>query len=306
MSLDKLKRVRRGHRAFVTKTISSVNEICQGYSGSLLEKEKLQGYKSTLTEKKTALQQQDNAIIEQLDKDEEINADIFESSELGESISRALVKIDLILNSNDNNSLGTSNFSKALPESESIVKSKLPKLTLKRFVSKVDKFNYLRSLLDGAAASAIEGFSLTKENYDAAVNLLKDRFANTQVIISSHMDALLKLNAIVDMSELSKIRGLYDKIETHVRSLQNLGISSESYGSLLIPVIVNKLPVELQLVISRKLDKANWDVEKFMEEFKTELEARERCNMINSSHPTTKSDVLLVTRANYQIQHLPW
>ncbi len=104
------------------------------------------------------------------------------------------------------------------------------------------------------------------------------------------MDALLRLNAIVDMSELSKIRGLYDKIETHVRSLQNLGISSESYGSLLIPVIVNKLPVELQLVISRKLDKANWDVEKFMEEFKTELEARERCNVINSSHPTTKSD----------------
>ena len=48
------------------------------------------------------------------------------------------------------------------------------------------------------------------------------------------------------------------------------------YGSLLIPVTVNKLPVELQLVISRKLDKANWDVEKFMEEFKTELEARER------------------------------
>ena len=157
-------------------------------------------------------------------------------------------------------------------------------------VSKVDKFNYLRSLLDGAAASAIEGLSLTKENYNAAVNLLKDRFANTQVIISSHMDALLKLNAIVDMSELSKIRGLYDKIETHVRSLQNLVISSESYGSLLIPVIVNKLPVELQLVISRKLDKANWDVDKFMEEFKTELEARERCNMINSSHSTMKSD----------------
>ena len=143
-----------------------VNEICQGYSGSLLAKEKLQDYKSTLTEKKTALQQQDNEIIEQLHKDEEINAYIFESSELGESISRALVKIDLILNSNDNNSLETSNFSKALPESESIVKSKLPKLTLKRFagdpiqwhafwdsfsaavhenveVSKVDKFNYL-------------------------------------------------------------------------------------------------------------------------------------------------------------------
>jgi hypothetical protein len=56
-------------------------------------------------------------------------------------------------------------------------------------VSKVDKFNNLRSLLDGVAASAIQGFSLTKENYDAAIELLKDRFANTQIIVSSHMDA---------------------------------------------------------------------------------------------------------------------
>ena len=149
-----------------------------------------------------------------MEKDKEINADIFKSSKLGESISRALVKTDLILNSNDNNSLRTGNFSKALPESESTVKSKLPKLTLKRFagdttqwhalwdsfsaavhgnveVSKVDKFNYLRSFHNGAAASAIEGFSLTKDNYDAAVNLLKDRFVNTQIIISNQTTWML-------------------------------------------------------------------------------------------------------------------
>jgi hypothetical protein len=103
------------------------------------------------------------------------------------------------------------------------------------------------------------------------------------------MDALLKLNAVVDINDLDRICGLYDKIETHV-SLENLGTSSESYGSLLIPVIVNKLPEELQLVISRKLEKGKWDVEQFMKEFKTELEARERCCMINNSHPTMKKD----------------
>lgn len=297
MSLDKLKRVRRGHRAFVTKTIQGLNEVCQSYSGSLLEKEKLRSLQTTLTDKKKVLQQQDDAIVEQLDKDEDISSDIFESSEFGESISRALVKIDLVLSSSENDSQETANLSEVSSSSQPTVKSKLPKLILKRFsgdptqwhafwdsfsaavhenegVSKVDKFNYLRSLLDGVAASAIEGFSLTKENYDAAVELLKDRFANTHIVVSSHMDALLKLNAVVDVSDLCKIRCLYDKIETHVRSLQNLGISSESYGSLLIPVIVNKLPEELQLVISRKLEKGSWDVEKFMEEFKTDIEAR--------------------------------
>ena len=106
------------------------------------------------------------------------------------------------------------------------------------------------------------------------------------------MDALLKLNAVVDINHLDRICGLYDKIETHVRSLENLGTSSESYGSLLIPVIVNKLPEELQLVISRKLEKGKWDVEQFMKEFKTELEARERCCMINNSHPMKKDGAI--------------
>ncbi|XP_028397220.1 uncharacterized protein LOC114521030 [Dendronephthya gigantea] len=77
MSLDKLKRVRRGHRAFVTKTIQGVNEVCQSYNGTLLEKERLQSWKSTLADKKSVLKQQDDAIMEQLDKDEDINGDIF-------------------------------------------------------------------------------------------------------------------------------------------------------------------------------------------------------------------------------------
>ena len=75
------------------------------------------------------------------------------------------------------------------------------------------------------------------------------------------MDALLKLMTVADMNDFHVIRGLYDKIETHVSSLKNLGTSSESYyGSPLIPVIVNKLPEELQLVISRKLEKGKWNV----------------------------------------------
>ena len=102
-------------------------------------------------------------------------------------------------------------------------------------MSQVDKFNYLRSLLGGVAVSAIEGFSLTKENYDAAIKLLKDRFANIQIIVSSHMDALLKLQAVADINDLHGIRVLYDKIESHVRSLENLGTSSESFWQLIDP-----------------------------------------------------------------------
>ena len=47
------------------------------------------------------------------------------------------------------------------------------------YISKLDKFNYFK----GPAASAIAGFALTDKIYEA----------NPQVIMSCHMDALLKL-----------------------------------------------------------------------------------------------------------------
>ena len=67
-------------------------------------------------------------------------------------------------------------------------------------ISKIDKLNYLNSLLEGPAALnlqglsiTLQGLSLTEANYDSAVELLKSRYCNPQQIITSHMDQLLKL-----------------------------------------------------------------------------------------------------------------
>ena len=119
------------------------------------------------------------------------------------------------------------------------VKAKLPKLSLNKFsgnpvdwqawwdsfdsavgshvsLSAVDKFNYLKSLLHGSAAETINGFSLTSENYHEAVKLLKERYGNKQVVISSQMDSLLKLPEATSMGEVKKLRNIYDKLESHV------------------------------------------------------------------------------------------
>jgi len=42
---------------------------------------------------------------------------------------------------------------------------------------------------------------------------------------------------------------VYDQIEIKIRSLQALGIKAESYGSLLIPVVMEKIPEEFRLVM---------------------------------------------------------
>ena len=60
----------------------------------------------------------------------------------------------------------------------------------------VDKFQYLRSLLAGEALNAITGLPPTSENYSHAIDILKSRFGKKDVMITSHMDEILKINAI--------------------------------------------------------------------------------------------------------------
>ena len=71
-------------------------------------------------------------------------------------------------------------------------------------------------------------FSLTGENYKEAIRLLTDRYGNKQVLISAHMEGLLKLPAATSINETKKLRDIYDKLESHVRSLYNIGITSET------------------------------------------------------------------------------
>ena len=59
-------------------------------------------------------------------------------------------------------------------------------------LSEIDKFNYLKSLLEGTAREAISGLTLTSTNYKEAIAILKKRFGNKQQIISKHMDILLE------------------------------------------------------------------------------------------------------------------
>ncbi|CAC5398796.1 unnamed protein product [Mytilus coruscus] len=53
-------------------------------------------------------------------------------------------------------------------------------------LSNIDKFNYLKSKLVGDAKYAISGLIVSHENYIVAVNILKERFGNTQDVIDLH------------------------------------------------------------------------------------------------------------------------
>ena len=103
-------------------------------------------------------------------------------------------------------------------------------------LTNIEKFTYLRSLLDKTALQAIEGFFLTAENYTAAWRLLNERFGNEQISISSYMNKILNISPVY-LPNVRSFRELYDNVESNVRALENFGVSYEQFGSLLIPIV---------------------------------------------------------------------
>ena len=50
----------------------------------------------------------------------------------------------------------------------------------------------IRSYLTGEAASAVADLQLTSANYEVGLGSIKERFAQKQTMINTHMDDLLK------------------------------------------------------------------------------------------------------------------
>ena len=149
-------------------------------------------------------------------------------------------------------------------------------------LSAIEKFSYLKGYLAGAAEKCIEGLSLSNDNYNEAWRLLRERYGNPQLIIASHMDKILKIDKVSLSRNCKELRSLYDHIESHVRSLNNVGVKPEHYGPLLIPIILEKLPDEIKLQISRKLGTSYWMIEDFMKVIRDEVTAREICYFVKT------------------------
>ena len=66
--------------------------------------------------------------------------------------------------------------------------------------------------------------------------------------------------------------------------MESLGIKSDHYGSLLIPVIMSKLPSETQLLIARKSEHDVWKIDDLMKTILSEVEAREISERVKTTN----------------------
>ena len=85
------------------------------------------------------------------------------------------------------------------------------------------------------------------------------------------------------LNDLKYFRELYNNINTQVRSFTSLGMDPDSYGLMLILVVVSKLPENLKLNITRQFDQDLWDVKLILESFKNDLAALEKLSLTKAT-----------------------
>ena len=102
----------------------------------------------------------------------------------------------------------------------------------------IEKFNYLRAQLENEALKSIAELELTNANYEATINLLKERYGNNQLIVDTHYTKLMEMPPA--SNKTTSLRAMYDAIEQHLRSLHLLG---EDFNQRqIVSLIRSKLP----------------------------------------------------------------
>lgn len=71
-----------------------------------------------------------------------------------------------------------------------------------------------------------------------------------------------------------ELKHVYDKMNVHVRGLESVGVDPESYGSLLIPIIMARVPQDVSLRIAKLTSQEVWEIQAVLEIIRKEVEAR--------------------------------
>ena len=98
---------------------------------------------------------------------------------------------------------------------------------------------------------------------------------------------------------------LYTHIENCIRNLRALKLDTSGYGSLLIPILKDRLPDEINVIISRQFCGNIWQLDKVMEFFGNKLKAQENCNplkvnpdSLKRKNPYTASGYLVIIKGS--------
>ena len=282
--VSKKRKVRGGHRAFVKRYIGETNEMIANYEDG--ESNTIVQRKITLTEKLETVKHLGNEILDLITEGEDIELQIENEIEESESVRAEIQKViltieetlDRKINKQDSNPHVASTSSVSTTPSPP-VRAKLPRLEVRKFSGEInewdsfesaihknesladlDKFSYLRGFLIEPARSTIAGFALTSRNYQAAIDLLKRRYGKKTAIQRAHVNDLLNVEPVYHERDPTRIRRLYNLVESKYRALEALEVDQATYSTFVVPSLLGKLPESLRLMITRGEDHHSWDM----------------------------------------------
>ena len=292
-----------GHRGWATNLVTKTTEKLSGE----ITAEELTVCQTGLKERLEILKELDAQVLDLLSgdettKDADIQTEVEESGKLRQGLQMTLVqiesrlrKLEAVQQPKQQEHTVTSAGATAASQPSRVC---LPKMDIQKFGGRVcewqefwdafnscinenksllpvEKFTYLRSYLVDSARACVVGFALTEANYEVAVELLKDRFGKSVVVKRAHINGLMNLKPVFSESDVSRLRAFYDKVETHQRTLTALGADEESYSSIVVPSLLEKLPETVRLTITRGEDYEEWRLNKLIQNLKAEIELRE-------------------------------
>lgn len=103
------------------------------------------------------------------------------------------------------------------------------------------KYTRLMKALEGDAAQVVAGFLPTDDNYESAWTTLKKRYDNDRLIVSSHLNVFLGMDALQKESS-SGLRRLVDVTNETTRSLGAMKRPVDHWDDIMVHILVSKLP----------------------------------------------------------------
>ncbi|UYV62816.1 hypothetical protein LAZ67_2002021 [Cordylochernes scorpioides] len=205
-------------------------------------------------------------------------------------------KVNEYLNPKGNGQQGQGDVSSIGSSQEKSTSCRLPKIALKVYdgtslewlgwwsqfeaihespsLSEVDKFQYLiQAMKVGTRAERlVKSYPLTEANYPRpiirpisqiyifprVIEALKDRFGDKVILTEVYVRQLLKLVINNVRKKNVSLESLYDQVESHIRSLDSLGVNVQQNSSFLYPLVESSLPEEL-IRIWQRSEMAGYD-----------------------------------------------
>ena len=151
-------------------------------------------------------------------------------------------------------------------------------------IADATKFIYLNSKLKGEAKATLSGLTPNNVNYAKAVTLLKERYGQPNKIVAAHMRALYHLSK--PNSDKSSLRQFMDRLEVHIRCLEALGKTTDTYGDLLVYILLDKIQTDVRQNLVRHHGATDWSLQQFREAMEKEIRVLEDVPSNNNSAAT--------------------